>query len=498
MKNFDISKSIKQDEGIQIWKNNDFHGTLNYVPRFGKTEIIRRVVSRTRSVEYNSNKTIILLTPTEITSRNLKFIADKYNCLLFTSTSFYNYIKTGNSKDIYLLIIDEIHKFINDKYSELFKTLEVQYKLGLTGSTLKVSDTNFLRNIGFPVVDIVTEEEAISKGWLAYYEEYNLAIPIREQDKLKYKYLNDNILNISSDINGIYKMVNQAFKKTVVDGDYGVMQACRTGLQLYADKSRTIPSQYVKPDEFRLVLATIMGYDKNKIPTNEYDKKKQTFWHPDNILELAKSYLKAVTARNNYLKHNVSKIDACIKILNFLQVPTIVYNESIETIDQIHNYFRNGEAVKYHSNLESAYMYESDGSIITYKTGEKAGQPKLFGKTTFKKLAIDSILNGLSKYLITGRSLNEGLNLPNIELIITTAGDTNPKTYEQRVARGKTVNPNDKSKKCIIINLFIDDFTMDFEYISSRDKQKLIIRQANVNNVIWLDNLDDLFALLKK
>ena len=87
--------------------------------------------------------------------------------------------------------------------------------------------------------------------------------------------------------------------------------------------------------------------------------------------------------------------------------------------------------------------------------------------------------------------------MPNIECIICTAGDINPQTYEQRVARGKTIDSTNNNKRCIIINLFIDDFILNNEFISSRDKEKLETRQINNKNVVWLENIDDLFASIK-
>ena len=493
----DNSKSLKQEEGISIWKDNNFHGTLNYVPRFGKTRIIDLVCSRTRLKPCNIDKKILIIVPTEIAYLNVVKIIKDNKCDYCTRNSLVNYIN-NNSLDGYLLIIDEIHKFLEDKYIEQLSKLNYQYKLGLTGSTLTAFQKTKLRKLGFPVIDIITEDEAISKGWISDYEEYNVPIELLENEKLKYKSLNDNIISKSNDIRGVYKIVNKELKQNAIESDYMFMQACRSGLQLYSDKSKLFKSTYIIPDKFRLLVSLIMGYDKDKIITNEYDRKLQQFWNPDNLLEFAKSYLKSVAARNNYLKHNVHKVNIVLDIIKATKVPTIVYNESIEMIDQIYDNLNPKVTVKYHSQIESSPMYYDNGEPIRYLSGERKGEIKLFGKTTLKKQAIDKIVSGEALYLITGRSLNESLNLPNIELIICTAGDTNPITYEQRVARGKTINPNNINKKCIVINLYINDFILDFQLVNSRDKEKLIYRQENVKNTIWLENLNDLFDILKK
>lgn len=494
----DNSKSIRQEEGISIYATNGFIGTLNYVPRFGKTRIIELIAKRTREKLVNLDKRIVILTPTDITSKNVDFICKVYNCESYTITSLNNAISSGLDTKGYLLVIDEIHRFISDKHIALIKKLDFQYRLGLTGSTLSIPDKTKLRSMGFPVIDTITEEEAIANNWIADYEEYNVPIEISDKDKLKYKSLNDNIRNISEDFRGCYKLVNKKFGKTVLLSDYELMQSCVSGLQLYDDKSRIVKGMFIKADYIRLVLATVMDWSKDKVCTNEYETKLQKFWNPDNIQELAKSYLKSVRVRNNYLKHNVAKVNGVLSILKVTKEPTIVFNDSIEMIDQLYDILGHKVAVKYHSQIESSVMYYDNGEVITYLSGERAGQPKMFGKTTLKKRAIESMSSGDTLYLITGKSLNEGLNIPNLKYVICTAGDTNAQTYEQRVARAKTINVNDSDKKAIIINLYIDDFYVGFELVNSRDKEKLILRQANVKNTIWLENIAELLDILKK
>ena len=44
----------------------------------------------------------------------------------------------------------------------------------------------------------------------------------------------------------------------------------------------------------------------------------------------------------------------------------------------------------------------------------------------------------------------------------------------------------------------IDDFEFDGRLIKSRDKEKLLIRQQNVTDVIFLENIHELFASIKK
>ena len=94
----DNSKSLKQEEGISIWKDNNFHGTLNYVPRFGKTRIIDLVCSRTRLKPCNIDKKILIIVPTEIAYLNVVKIIKDNKCDYCTRNSLANYIN-NNSLD---------------------------------------------------------------------------------------------------------------------------------------------------------------------------------------------------------------------------------------------------------------------------------------------------------------------------------------------------------------------------------------------------------------
>ena len=111
----------------------------------------------------------------------------------------------------------------------------------------------------------------------------------------------------------------------------------------------------------------------------------------------------------------------------------------------------------------------------------------------------------LAPLLFTVKSLNEGLTIENIEQVITTGGSCNTQTHENRIARGKTFDYANPNKVCVIINLYIDDFTIKIDVnqedntdilkdVKSRDKQKLIERQSTtVQTPIWVSSISEIF-----
>ena len=97
-------------------------------------------------------------------------------------------------------------------------------------------------------------------------------------------------------------------------------------------------------------------------------------------------------------------------------------------------------------------------------------------------------------FLSTARALDEGLDIPTIEQVITTAGTANPVQYAQRNARGKRVDIYNPNKVTRILNLYFDDFIgASGNIVKSRDKQKLVAKQRERNStVIWLHDLSDI------
>ena len=484
----DNSKSIRQEQAIQTWKDNGFKGTFQHIMRFGKTREAELVISRTRANQ--PNQRILFIVPTDIAYQNVSKICKQYNVELYTINQYMNKHKELFIVDeCFLLIVDEIHRLLGDKHKMYLKNIKAKFKLGLTGSKLTASDKSTLRTLEMPVIDVITDEEAVFRKWITDYDEYNVAVNITDSEKIKIKALNDRIESIAIDFKDIYLRFNKAYNRMIMSGTFDLLQACYSGKTVkHPETFETI--EYIPADKVRLVVCGLMGYRRDYVIENEHDRRIQTFWNPNNVQQLSKNYIQAVQSRNEYFKHNISKVNAVLRLSNKFQKPTIVYNDSIPMIDQLDECLKIPH-VKYHSQIESALAFDENGEPILYKSGEKKGQQKVIGKSVLKKLAIESIRSGSALYLITGRSLNESLDLPNIEYIICTSGDNNSTTYDQRVARGKTIDVNNANKKCTIINLFIDDFFLDFEFIRSRDKEKLITRQSNVKNVIWFENIDD-------
>ena len=493
---FDINRDKRQDESVEKWRNANGRGTLNLTMRFGKTRVAAKIIGK--MFEANPEYKILAIAPNDITYKNLDENLGEFNpkCIGFEIKTINQLINTVNNCrlnntlpiEVDLLILDEIHKLLTPEGLIAINNVKFKYILGLTGSKLNDKHKSILNQLNAPIVDTITETEAVAKKWVAPSLEYNLAVQLDEHDKIRYAKFTELISETLEVFKNLHKRMNQLFGSNIFDSDFNLALSAFTGIY-YKDKNGS--KTFIKPTVIRNALADVMGWSRDLDMNIEYNKKLSKYWHPDNIFERVKKFKDFVKQRNDILIHNRPKLNAVLDILRRNKVPTICFNESIAMVDDLAEHFPT-TGIPYHSNIESRYVVNPlTGSYFTYKNGN----PKFMGKESLKKLAIDGIKNGIYKYLFTAQSLNEGLTIENIEQIITTGGSCNTTTYEQRVARGKTINFVNPNKVCIIINIFIDDFVIGEKEVLSRDKQKLMQRQKSSENIpIWVNSIDEIFS----
>ena len=482
----DPSKSARQEQFITTWLKNKGCGTGNLVTRFGKTEIAKRITDRT--LNKNPEFKILALAPNDITKQNLQ---NNLNPRVEVCTPFHIINNWDDYKDrqFDLTIVDEIHKFTHGKSANCLK-LNSKFKLGLTGDKLRNYDKLFLGRHGYPVIDTITEDEALKNNWISDYIEYNLAVDIEEYKIEKYVAISNRIRDTLDTYKGCYKKVNITFNNKIFNSDVDLMYALYSGTKFkHGFKATMIPGEVI-----RKVLADSMGWKVDMDLDTDFAKQLNTFYNPSQLFETSKLFNSMIRDRNNLIINSRNKVEAVLQILSRNPVSTIIFNESTGMASDIANSINSNNeldsAIEYHSAIESRY-------IIDPKTNEyycaKNGNPIKFGATRLKKLAIEGIKDGTFKFIVTAKALNEGVDIPILSQVITTGGTINPSTHLQRTARGKTIDPLQPDKVTKIINVYIKDFEYNGDIVSSRDEQKLRLRQDETV-VLWVDSIDDIFT----
>lgn len=485
----DQSKLARQEEALIKWRNKGGIGTLDIVMRFGKTRIGLMAIDRMSNV--NPKLDCIVVTPSVTVKEEWTNQILEYDEKI-TMISPYVRIYTANQlldenlnikSD--LLIIDEVHKFTSDQRLRILRGDIIKYKylMCLTGSMPGGSMREKIISYA-PIVDTITEKEALDKGWISQFIEFNIPLQFPDNDKIEYREYSTLIKQVLYKFKDLYKLFRLGSGKLLYDSDFDLIMACYSGKQIVLSNG---DKYYMKPELCREGIIT-------KLSWNE-DLAKE--WSDEFIKGLAYKFNKAMTKRNELLINNIVKLDAVINIFKHNQVPTICFNESTAFADIVTDAINNNInriAICYHSNIETAPIIDpTTGDWFRY--GERSvnkGKVKKFGKDSLRKLAIEGMTNGTYRFLATARAFDEGLTLPSIEQVITTAGTANPMQYAQRNARGKTVDIYNPNKVTKIYNLYFDDFNIitedgELELVKSRDKTKLYLRQdKNRDRVVEL------------
>ena len=518
----DASKKARQELGTSIWNKNGGKGTLNYVMRFGKTEVACMLIEKLLTKRPDSQ--IIVTVPSDAVLKNWQeylptYFNDGINIRLGID-SIEKYVERitsrvkiipinmlGNMTNVTkvtctLLIIDEFHKFTTESRFNTLLKVSYNYILGLTGTFPSGEDGRKLSTLA-PVIDVITEEEAITNGWISPFVEYNVLLDLPQEDKERYAQFTIPIQEMLDLVKGIRARIKLQDGSFLFKDDYDVLSSMFYGKRVLTSTNKV---EYIKSSHIRQVIAADRGWNKDLNLNDPLSEQIDRFWNPTTLEKRVKFFHDAVRKRNEILINHPLKLAAVLEIFRYSKKVTICFNESTDFADIIANGINATFAVKtpiavcYHSNIESRPLKDPvTNEWVTYKTGDKIGQIKLFGKKTLKDITIEGVRSGKYKFLCTARALDEGVTITNVEQVITTAGTANPIQYKQRTARGKTIDIYNPDKITQIFNICFDDFIdVNDDKVRSRDLSKLEYRQKD-NSVVpvtihGIDGIKLLFA----
>lgn len=494
--NLDISRLERQKLGADKWRNARGIGTLKWPPRFGKTYgAIEFIINPHLNV--NKSNVVIIVVPSEIIAiqwrDNLQSYCDKIDRVLIYTASYLaiNNIRTECS----LLIVDEIQKFVTPDRKDMIDGTNIahHYRLGLTGTY--PNGIEWIMEM-YPVVDDLSEEEAIVNKWIAPFVEYNILLDLPQTDKARYQRFTIPISETLELFKDKHKLLMYG-DKPLLDSDFSLIQACHTGFKTIGLNGLDI---WVTYDRLCNTLAYKMGWSTSLDVTFPVNEELHKMWSPTAIHTRAKLFMEYIKKRNDILIDNVEKLHMIGEIISRSMVPTICFNESTKFADTVAEYINNRfgtvyRAACYHSKIDSRIMIDPNtGEPFKFTTGDRKGLPKILGKDAIKKIVIDGAKVGYYNFISTAKALDEGVDIPVLEQVICTGGSTNPITYQQRTARGKTIDIYNPTKTTKIFNLVFDDFVdISGEVVRSRDKTKLILRQKETgSSVHWITNLNEI------
>lgn len=434
-------KLTRQLLGRDRWEKAGFIGLLLYATGVGKTYTSTLCIRRCEELFKES---YIVLLESEALVRQWKSVLNKElpkyineKILILSAQTVIN----GNTKyETGTLIVDEIHKFTTDNRLNLLVSGKIFYKrfLGLTATP---DGKDFWRvKKFFPIVDIISEEEAREKKFIADFVEYNLALKLNKVEQEKNEYYSKIVTDLMPRFNN-----NISIAHKIITG------------------GKDPNGIYYSGPGWAMGLAMNNGWKQNLDLSIERNREIDMIYNPNRLISFANSLTTAVRKRKEVLNNCQSKIMTTIDLIKrFDKVKTIIFSDSTIFTDMVGKMLLDSkERVEtYHSQLETVMKQSpTSGKFIKY------------GKVRLKREALDNIKSGKSRILNTTRSLDAGIDIPDLRFGLTASGSQSPDQYKQR--KGRPTRKEDillfDDVPVLLVNLYIEG-TQDEVWLKSRQK----------------------------
>ena len=265
-----LTRDERQEESLKAWLRNKGKGCIEGCTGYGKTRIginaIKRVMTK------YPNLSVIVVVPTDVLKNQWTGLLDSQGLGLHCKVVIINTASKKLEK-CDLLILDEVHKFAADQFSQVFKTVKYKLILGLTATIERLDGKHELIKRYCPVVDTVTIEVAKLNGWVSDFTEYQVIITANDIDN--------------------YRQYNKDFVKhfEYFDFDFGLAMSMigPKGLQnrlQYRDKLCPNGTKEEKSGILKEIMYHSMGFMHAM-----QDRKKFIHNHPQKI-EVAREIIK--------------------------------------------------------------------------------------------------------------------------------------------------------------------------------------------------------------
>ena len=238
----DMGRSERQELGVQKWIDSRLRGSFVYCTGFGKTRTALMCI--TRFLAKNPDKKVLIVVPTDPLKRQWMTQLAERDLLDNCQVQIINTVVT-REWSVDFLVLDEVHKYASNMFSQVFTKVKYKIILGLTATMSRLDGKEKLIETYCPVIDTVTVGEATSKGWLSPYREYKV-------------FINTDLTE--------YNQVNKEFYEhfSFFNHDFNLAMSCRTSWQARAKlaKERTVGNPSAFKDVNKQILIHAMGFKR--------------------------------------------------------------------------------------------------------------------------------------------------------------------------------------------------------------------------------------------
>lgn len=271
----------------------------------------------------------------------------------------------------------------------------------MTENLMNTDFTTNVRNILPDIKTTITSNEVRNVLIASPVEEIRCVTYLSDIDNKNYTKYNDYIKDAMT-----------------IFGDLNVVNKCRVG----------DPEKGLSASDVRINLAKENGWSYDIDTTIEFMKNIDAVYNPNAIAERAETIFNILRERRNLVLNNECKIP---KILDIVEKEAINNKNKIIIVsksgefahkitEEINKKFGNHTCVDYHDSIPDSYIEDVDGNLITYKTGENKGKPRLFKSRSLSNIYLQYYNNNYSKILSIKDSSDNKLNASSNIVILTS------------------------------------------------------------------------------
>lgn len=342
--------------------------------------------------------------------------------------------------DVIMTIFDEAHHYANPDsmyFSQAVKKVNAKYQACLS-ATLNDKQVKYLYTLGFAYKWEITLEDCLRLQLVIPYRIYNIPVEFTNEEKKEYAKLQDE-----------YKNNLYWFEQYLLASNVNINLASVLA-------SALLPKTPYSSGEVKFMGVKYNSYiDLAKTISNVVGVNYGV------LLSHAKKWRVYRTKRNNLLHNAENKIKLCDEILKIVHnKKAVVFTNTKLNAEKI---------VKLNKSKRKGYYSGKDDKTI-----------------------LQDFFDFVYPHLVAIRKVDEGDLDNEVSVGINLTHQSESRRSYQSLGRLLRFDPNDKNKKAIYINIYVEDYELYGKKYISQDKKWLLSSQKEMKFVEYIDNINEI------
>lgn len=265
-----LTRTERQKECLRAWVKHKCVGSIVATTGFGKTRC--GIMASQLLYKQFPKLRIIVVVPSDFLQKQWISALDSIGLSLNSQVIIINTL-IKSTYDCDLLILDECHRYASDLNQQVFTRVHYKYILGLSATMERLDGRHILFDKYCPVIDRISDAEAIANGWVAKSVEYKVILDVDDIDQ--YKALN-------KDFNEHFEFFGHDFKLAMsMIGEKGFVNRAKLRNEMCSMNKNLDPTE-----TFRTITYHAMEFNRRM-----QERKKFINKHPLKI-ELTREIIK--------------------------------------------------------------------------------------------------------------------------------------------------------------------------------------------------------------